>query len=42
MELLASAGYGGWVVAEKESEEAHRDGLAVIRKNRVYLRSVGY
>lgn len=42
MDLLESAGYDGWVVAEEESEDARRDGLAAIRKNRAYLRSIGY
>lgn len=42
MELLESAGYDGWVVAEEESEAAGRDGVAAIRKNRAYLRSIGY
>ena len=42
MELLASAGYDGWVVAEEESEAARRDGAAAIRRNRAYLRSIGY
>jgi len=42
MALLESAGYDGWVVAEEESADAHRDGVAAIRKNRAYLRSIGY
>ena len=42
MRLLESAGYQGWVVAEEESEAARQDGLAAIRKNREYLRSLGY
>lgn len=42
LELLESAGYDGWVVAEEESEEARRDGLAAIRKNRAFLRLLGY
>lgn len=42
MALLESAGYSGWVVAEEESEDARRDGVAAIRKNRAYLRSLGY
>ena len=40
--LLESVGYGGWVVAEEESEEARKDGAAAIRKNRDYLHSIGY
>jgi inosose dehydratase len=42
MRLLESAGYSGWVVAEEESEAARRDGVAAIRKNREYLKSIGY
>jgi sugar phosphate isomerase/epimerase len=42
MKLLKSANYDGWVVAEEESAEARRDGAAAIRKNRAYLRSIGY
>ena len=42
MELLESAHYDGWLVAEEESEDARRDGAAAIRKNRAYLRSIGY
>jgi sugar phosphate isomerase/epimerase len=41
-QLLASAGYDGWVVAEEESAAARRDGIAAIRRNRAYLRSIGY
>lgn len=42
MALLESVGYDGWVVAEEESEAARQDGAAAIRKNRAYLRSLGY
>lgn len=42
MDLLESAGYRGWVVTEEESEDARRDGIAAIQKNRAYLRSIGY
>jgi inosose dehydratase len=42
LELLESAGFGGWVVAEEESEDAGRDGAAAIRKNRAFLKSIGY
>ena len=42
LELLESADYDGWVVAEEESEDARRDGIAAINKNRAYLRSLGY
>lgn len=39
---LKQAGYSGWVVAEEESADARRDGVAAIRKNRAYLHSIGY
>lgn len=42
MALLEQAGYRGWVVAEEESEAARQDGLAAIRRNRTYLRDLGY
>ena len=42
LELLEQSGYTGWVVAEEESEDARRDGIAAIRRNRAYLRSLGY
>ena len=40
MELLDSVDYDGWLVAEEESGDAARDGVAAIRKNRAYLRSI--
>ncbi len=42
MRLLESTGYQGWVVAEEESEAARHDGIEAIRKNRAYLRGIGY
>jgi sugar phosphate isomerase/epimerase len=42
MALLESADYSGWVVGEEESDDARRDGVAAIRKNRAYLYSIGY
>ncbi|HUX86576.1 MAG TPA: TIM barrel protein [Chloroflexota bacterium] len=42
MALLESAGYTGWIIAEEESEAARRDGVGAIRKNRAYLRSIGF
>jgi inosose dehydratase len=42
MALLESAHYDGWVVGEEESPSARQDGIAAIRSNRVYLRSIGY
>jgi sugar phosphate isomerase/epimerase len=42
MALLESVGYEGWIVGEEESDEARQDGLAAIRKNRSYLRGIGY
>jgi sugar phosphate isomerase/epimerase len=40
--LLAASGYDGWVVAEEESAAARQDGIAAIRRNRMYLQSIGY
>jgi len=40
--LLEQAGYRGWIVAEEESEAAREDGVAAIRRNRAYLRSLDY
>jgi inosose dehydratase len=40
--LLQSSGYKGWIVAEEESEEARRDGVAAIHKNRRYLSSLAH
>lgn len=42
LKVLEVAGYNGWVVAEEESAEARQDGMAAIRRNREYLRSIGY
>jgi len=42
LELLNLSGYDGWVVAEEESEFARRDGISAIRKNREYLKLLGY
>lgn len=40
--FLEETGYDGWVVAEEESEAARHDGVEAIRKNREYLKSIGY
>ena len=42
LELLKSVRYRGWLVAEEESEDARRDGVAAIRANRDYLRALGH
>lgn len=42
LDLLRASGYDGWVVCEEESAGAREDGVAAIRKNRAYLRSLGY
>lgn len=42
MALLEGAGYRGWVVGEEESADARADGVAAIRRNRAYLRGIGY
>lgn len=41
-ELLRLVGYDGWIVAEEESESARIDGLSAIKRNRIYLRLLGY
>ena len=41
LELLTASGYDGWVVCEEESELARQDGLAAIKHNRAYLRTLG-
>ena len=41
-ENVSQQGYDGWIVAEEESDEARRDGIAAIRRNRSYLRSIGW
>lgn len=40
--LLDESGYTGWVVAEEESEFARENGTEAIRRNRAYLRQLGY
>jgi sugar phosphate isomerase/epimerase len=40
--ILEEADYSGWVVAEEESPFARQDGRAAIRRNREYLKSIGY
>ncbi|MBI2298883.1 MAG: sugar phosphate isomerase/epimerase [Armatimonadetes bacterium] len=40
--LLAETSYDGWVVGEEESAAARQDGVAAIRRNRDYLRALGY
>ena len=40
--LLDAAGYDGWVVGEEESAAARLDGAAAVRRNREYLRSLGW
>lgn len=42
LRLLESVGYDGWVVSEEESEDARRDGVGAIRRNREYLRGLGH
>ena len=39
--LLRETAWDGWLVAEEESEAARRDGVAAIRGNREYLRTLG-
>jgi sugar phosphate isomerase/epimerase len=40
--FLEETGYGGWVVAEEESDDAGRDPGGAVAKNRAYLKSLGY
>jgi len=40
--VLDANGYSGWVVAEEESEAARVDGITAIRRNRQYLKDLGY
>lgn len=40
--LLAETGYDGWVVGEEESAAARQDGVAAVRRNRAYLRALGW
>jgi sugar phosphate isomerase/epimerase len=40
--LLESIDYDCWIVAEEESDDARQDGTAAIRRNRAYLKSIGY
>ena len=42
MAILEEANYDGWVVAEEESAAAGEDGFAAIKRNREYLRGIGY
>jgi len=35
-------GYDDWVVAEEESDFARQDGISAIKRNRDYLRLLGY
>ena len=40
--MLSEAGYEGWVVLEEESDAVFEDERVAIRRNREYLRSLGY
>jgi inosose dehydratase len=41
LSLLRETAWDGWLVAEEESEAARKDGVAAIRGNREYLRTLG-
>lgn len=41
LDMLVSNGYDGWLVAEEESDAARLDGVAAVRANREYLRTLG-
>ena len=38
--FLRATGYDGWVTAEEESAEAHKDPAGAVRANREFLRGV--
>lgn len=40
IELLRKQGFGGWLIAEEESDGARRDQLGAIRRNRDYLKGL--
>jgi len=42
LELLDELGYDGWVMAEEESAFGAQSPLEAVRKNREYLKSLGY
>lgn len=42
LDFLVETGYAGWIVAEEESAAAYADQAAAIRRNRAYLRSLGW
>lgn len=41
-EILEQAEYSGWVICEEESEDARRNQVEAINKNRKQLKSLGY
>lgn len=41
-DFLRETSYDGWIVAEEESSLALKDPTEAIRKNREYLRTVGF
>lgn len=42
LRLLGELGYDGWVMAEEESPEAGKRPAEAVKKNRQYLKSLGY
>ena len=42
LQLLEKIGYTGWVIGEEESDDAYKDQVAAVTKNRAYLKSLGY
>ena len=42
LRLLEELGYEGWVMAEEESEAAGKDPAGAVKKNRQYLKTLGY
>jgi sugar phosphate isomerase/epimerase len=42
LQFLEKIGYTGWVIGEEESDDACKDQVAAVTKNRAYLKSLGY
>lgn len=42
LKLLEELGYSGWVMAEEESAQAGKNPAKAVKKNRQYLRGLGY
>lgn len=42
LKLLKEANYDGWIICEEESKEAYEDQFKAIKKNREYMKKLGY